>query len=99
MTDPRTCPVCTKKVKVRKDGRLYAHKIFGVDCHGPGVEHDAAPQRSSPKERWAVMENDQDDVLEVIPLFGKKHKHSTECWCQPHWHNETINLLIHECDN
>ena len=50
-------------------------------------------------KKWGLFENDQDDVLEVIPLFGREHIHSTECWCNPHWDTKAPKLLIHECDN
>ena len=51
------------------------------------------------RPQWGLVENDQDDVLEVMPLFGKAHIHSTECWCHPHWDTKVKGLLIHECDN
>jgi hypothetical protein len=31
------CQVCTKYVKVLKSGRLAAHLIAGVPCHGPNI--------------------------------------------------------------
>ena len=28
------CVICGKRVKIRRDGWLYAHVVFGVPCHG-----------------------------------------------------------------
>lgn len=36
------CPICGKRVKVRRDGKLYQHVIFGVRCAGPQVIGGAA---------------------------------------------------------
>lgn len=33
------CPVCGKWVKLKRNGKVRAHKIFGVDCHGSRVEN------------------------------------------------------------
>jgi hypothetical protein len=35
------CPICGKRVEVLKSGRLAAHLVTGVPCHGPYLE--AAP--------------------------------------------------------
>jgi hypothetical protein len=33
-TDWMKCPVCQKRVKMKRDGRPYAHQVFGYPCHG-----------------------------------------------------------------
>lgn len=57
------------------------------------------PTNSETPLKWALIENNQDDVLEVIPTFGREHIHSTSCWCNPHWDTVAERLLIHECEN
>ena len=29
------CPICGKRVELLKSGRLAAHLVTGVSCHGP----------------------------------------------------------------
>lgn len=39
-----------------------------------------------------------DDVAErihVVPLFGREHDSSAECWCQPEQDIETPLIFIH----
>jgi hypothetical protein len=31
------CPMCSKRVNVRRDGKVYAHQVFGVRCPGPDL--------------------------------------------------------------
>jgi hypothetical protein len=39
----RRYPVCSKLVRIRRDGKLYAH-VFGVKCAGPDSRKPTAQE-------------------------------------------------------
>jgi len=52
--------------------------------------------------RWLVVDDEHiDDVVHVLPDFGREHIENSSCWCGPRWETgeHGIRILIHECDN
>jgi len=57
------------------------------------------PPQSQPDDNPTVDFFPQNGDIHVVPLMGKKHTLSKDCWCHPEQDAEEPTLFIHNLEN
>lgn len=50
------------------------------------------------EDDWVTFADD-DDLVHVMPNYGRTHEHSKRCWCQPDSSRLWPHLVIHNTEN